>query len=49
MKALYEAYDDPEISALYAESVMDLYPWDLYDKNGEPKEWTPGVISLLEK
>ena len=50
MKKLYETYDDdPEIAALYAESVMDLYPWDLYDKNGEPKEWTPTVINLLEK
>ena len=50
MKKLYEAYDeDPEIAALYAESVMDLYPWNLYDKNGEPKEWTPTVIALLEK
>ncbi len=50
MKKLYETYDeDPEIAALYAESVMDLYPWDLYDKNGAPKEWTPTVIALLEK
>lgn len=50
MKELYEKYDDdPEIAALYAESVMDLYPWNLYDKNGEPKEWTPTVIALLEK
>lgn len=50
MKELYDRHnDDPEIAALYAESVMDLYPWDLYDKNGEPKEWTPAVISLLEK
>ena len=50
MKQLYEKYDsDPEVAALYAESVMDLYPWNLYDKNGEPHEWTPTVIALLEK
>lgn len=50
MKDLYEIYDnDPEIAALYAESVMDLYPWNLYDKDGEPNEWTPTVIALLEK
>ena len=50
MKDLYEKYDeDPEIAALYAESVMDLYPWNLYDKDGEPKEWTPTVLMLLEK
>ncbi len=50
MKKVYEKYpDDPDIAALYAESVMDLYPWNLYDKDGEPREWTPGVITLLEK
>ena len=50
MKELYKSYDDdPEIAALYAESVMDLYPWNLYDKEGEPKDWTPNVIALLEK
>ena len=50
MKKVYEKYpDDPDIAALYAESVMDLYPWNLYDQNGEPREWTPGVITLLEK
>lgn len=50
MKELYNKYDDdPEIAALYAESVMDLYPWNLYEKNGEPKEWTPTVIALLEQ
>ena len=49
MKKLYIKYpDDPEIAALYAESKMDLHPWDLYEKNGEPKEWTPEIITLLE-
>lgn len=50
MGTLYQKYpDDPEIAALYAESVMDLHPWDLYDKEGQPKEWTPEIITLLEK
>ncbi len=50
MKQLYDKYnEDPEIAALYAESVMDLYPWNLYDKKGGPMEWTPKVIALLEK
>ncbi|GAB2766120.1 hypothetical protein GCM10010465_09580 [Actinomadura fibrosa] len=50
MKQVYQKFpDDPDIAALYAESVMDLYPWDLYDHEGNPREWTPGVIALLEK
>ena len=50
MKKLYDIYpDDPEISTLYAESIMNLHPWDLYDKEGNAKEWTPEITTLLEK
>ena len=50
MKSLYVQYpNDTEISALYAESIMNLHPWDLYDKKGNPKEWTPEITTLLEK
>lgn len=41
--------DDVDINALYAESVMDLHPWDLYEKNGTPKKWTPEIVALFEK
>lgn len=41
--------DDININALYAESVMDLHPWDLYEKNGKPKPWTPEIVALFEK
>lgn len=41
--------DDVNINALYAESIMDLHPWDLYEKDGTPKKWTPEIVSLLEK
>ena len=49
MKILYDKYpDDTEISTLYAESIMNLYPWDLYDKEGNEKPWTPEIVTLLE-
>ncbi|GAA3574089.1 hypothetical protein [Snuella lapsa] len=49
MKTLYSKYpNDPEISALYAESIMNLHPWDLYHKDGTPKPWTPEIVTLLE-
>lgn len=41
--------DDVDINALYAESVMDLHPWDLYEKNGTAKKWTPEIVALFEK
>ncbi|WP_412985581.1 tetratricopeptide repeat protein [Pontimicrobium sp. IMCC45349] len=49
MKTLYNTYpDDSEISVLYAESIMNLHPWDLYNKEGDAKEWTPEIVLLLE-
>jgi tetratricopeptide (TPR) repeat protein len=41
--------DDVDINVLYAESVMDLHPWDLYNKNGSAKKWTPEIVALFEK
>lgn len=51
MKQVYETYPgDPDISALYAESLMDMHPWDLYDKKTKaPKPWTPEIVDVLEK
>ncbi len=40
--------DDDDIATLLAEALMDLHPWDLHDKEGKPKEWTPEIIALLE-
>ncbi len=50
MKALYDQYpEDTEISALYAESLMNLHPWDLNEKDGTEKPWTVEIVTLLEK
>lgn len=50
MKRLYKKYpEDTEISALYAESLMNLYPWDLNEKDGTEKPWTVEIVALLEK
>ncbi len=49
MKKVYDKYPaNPDVGALYAESLMDLHPWDLYEKNKEPKSWTPEIIATLE-
>lgn len=47
--AVYEIFpNDADVATLYAESMMDLHPWDLWDKKGNTKEWTPKIISTLE-
>lgn len=49
MGDLFKQYpNDPDIGTLYAESMMDLHPWDLFDKSGTAKEWTPEIISTIE-
>ncbi|NMH88674.1 tetratricopeptide repeat protein [Flavivirga algicola] len=50
MKVLYDQHpEDTEISALYAESLMNLHPWDLNEKDGTEKPWTVEIVTLLEK
>lgn len=50
MKKVYTQYPtDPDIGALYAESMMNLHPWDLYDiKTKAPRQWTPELLAILE-
>lgn len=52
-EAMQQAYsqfpDHDDITAIYAESLMNLHPWDLYTRDGEAKPWTPEIVSLLEK
>ena len=51
MKTAYTQFPDNDfVATLYAESIMNLHPWDFYvKKGGEPRPWTPEVVSLLEK
>ncbi len=50
MKALFEKYpNDADIGTLYAESLMNLHPWELYDKSGQAKAWTPEILNTLEQ
>lgn len=49
MAEVYRAYpDDPDVGVLYAESMMDLQPWDMWTKDGQPKGRTLEVVAVLE-
>jgi tetratricopeptide (TPR) repeat protein len=49
MEQLSQKYpQDVDIGALYAESLMDLRPWDLWSADGEPRPETPKVQAALE-
>jgi len=50
MAKVYEKYpDDPDVGTLYAEAMMDLRPWDLWTKAGEPQPGTERILAVLEK
>ena len=40
--------DDTDIATLTAEALMDLYPWNYWDDEGEPREHTDEIVGLLE-
>jgi tetratricopeptide (TPR) repeat protein len=37
------------VGALYAEALMDLWPWDLYAKDGSPRPGTNEIHAVLER
>ena len=40
--------DDLDAAALFAEALMDVTPWDYWEKDGRPKAWTPEILTTLE-
>lgn len=49
MRMLVKKYpDDLHGKTLLAEALMDLHPWDYWEKDGTIKPWTGEILSLLE-
>lgn len=40
--------DDLDAATLYAESMMNLRPWQLWTLDGKPAEGTPEIVAVLE-
>ena len=50
MRAVAEQFpDNPHVLALYAEALMDLYPWSYWNEDGSPKEHTEALVAALER
>ena len=50
MQAVADMYpENVHVLALYAESLMNLYPWDYWDDDGAPREHTVALVELLEQ
>ena len=49
MKAVYTAYpNDENVSTLYADALMLMHPWDLYDHDFNAKPWTTEIVTVLK-
>jgi tetratricopeptide (TPR) repeat protein len=49
MRQVWQAYpNDPDVGALFAESLMDLRPWDQWTADGKPEPGTDEILATLE-
>ena len=49
MQKVYERFSsDPDVAALYAESLMNLQPWDYWTPTGEAKGRTNEFVHIIE-
>ena len=39
----------PEVLSLYAEALMDLSPWQYWNRDGSPRPATPAILAALER
>ncbi len=50
MRDVWKMYsDDADVGTLFAESMMDLRPWDLWKNDGSPHEGTPEILDTLDR
>jgi tetratricopeptide (TPR) repeat protein len=41
--------NDADVNTLFAESLMNLHPWDFWLADGRPQSWTPEIVAILER
>lgn len=50
MREVWQAHPyDPDVGTLFAESLMDLRPWDLWTIDGRPRPETIEIVAVLEQ
>lgn len=50
MREVWKTFNsDPDVGSIFAESMMDLRPWDLWQADGMPQPGTEEVVQTLER
>ena len=47
-KVYLQFYKNENAGALYADALLLLHPWNLYNHDFSPKSWTPEIVSVLK-
>jgi tetratricopeptide (TPR) repeat protein len=49
MERVYRAHpSNPDVACFFAESMMNLQPWDLWEPSGAPKGRTSEIVAVIE-
>ena len=49
MKAVYSTYPkDENVSTLYADALMLMHPWNLYDHDFKARPWTAEIVAVIK-
>lgn len=40
--------EDLHLETMHVEALMNLHPWDLWEKDGRPRPWTPDILQRIE-
>jgi tetratricopeptide (TPR) repeat protein len=49
MKTVYKAFpNDENVSTLYADALMLMHPWDMYDHDLKAKPWTAEIVAVIK-
>lgn len=50
MRDVYKQFpDDDDVATMTGEALMNLHPWNLWLRDGQPQPWTPEIVDILEK
>lgn len=50
MRTVWKHYpNDPDVGAIFSESLMDLHPWDTWTHSGQPRPGILEVVRTLER
>lgn len=50
MRKVYQQFpEDDDVATMAGEALMDLHPWNLWLRDGNPQPWTMEIVEIFEK